>query len=225
MARLPLAIPIFASAIQCLQAQTLAAGDGTGGCPQSLGQFTSIVGRYRPLVILEAGAGRGGSPIGIKCSLALRISRKSACMTELGTVAAKTRWKICARFRGVCPSRPLRFGGPFIVRIIRPSICVSPGGENRAIAGLSMGGGQSLRIGLGHVDLFSAAAASRGGRNGEGPGKSDDSLERMVWGHNRLRLRRFSTRRKCSGGYPGRPISPVLCSMLAAYCTYSQPAI
>jgi enterochelin esterase-like enzyme len=39
---------------------------------------------------------------------------------------------------------------------------VSPGRENRAIAGLSMGGGQSLRIGLGHVDLFSAVASFSG---------------------------------------------------------------
>jgi enterochelin esterase family protein len=39
---------------------------------------------------------------------------------------------------------------------------VAPGRENRAIAGLSMGGGQSLRIGLGHVDLFSAVASFSG---------------------------------------------------------------
>ena len=39
---------------------------------------------------------------------------------------------------------------------------VSPGRENRAIAGLSMGGGQSLRIGLGHLDLFSAVAPFSG---------------------------------------------------------------
>ena len=39
---------------------------------------------------------------------------------------------------------------------------VSPGRENRAIAGLSMGGGQSLKIGLGHLDLFSAVASFSG---------------------------------------------------------------
>ena len=39
---------------------------------------------------------------------------------------------------------------------------VSPGRENRAIAGLSMGGGQALRIGLGHLDLFSAVASFSG---------------------------------------------------------------
>jgi len=39
---------------------------------------------------------------------------------------------------------------------------VSPGRENRAIAGLSMGGGQSLSIGLGHLNLFSAVASFSG---------------------------------------------------------------
>lgn len=39
---------------------------------------------------------------------------------------------------------------------------VASGRENRAIAGLSMGGGQSLRIGLGHLDLFSAVASFSG---------------------------------------------------------------
>jgi enterochelin esterase family protein len=35
----------------------------------------------------------------------------------------------------------------------------SPGRQHRAIVGLSMGGGQALRIGLGHLDRFSAIAA------------------------------------------------------------------
>lgn len=39
---------------------------------------------------------------------------------------------------------------------------VAPGRQNRAIAGLSMGGGQSLKIGLGHLDLFSAVASFSG---------------------------------------------------------------
>jgi enterochelin esterase-like enzyme len=33
---------------------------------------------------------------------------------------------------------------------------VAPGREKRAIAGLSMGGGQSFQVGFGHTDLFSA---------------------------------------------------------------------
>jgi enterochelin esterase family protein len=44
---------------------------------------------------------------------------------------------------------------------------VSPGRENRAIAGLSMGGGQSLRIGLGNVELFSGVASFSGAVPGD----------------------------------------------------------
>jgi enterochelin esterase family protein len=39
---------------------------------------------------------------------------------------------------------------------------VASGRENRAIAGLSMGGGQSLKVGLGHLDLFSSVASFSG---------------------------------------------------------------
>ena len=39
---------------------------------------------------------------------------------------------------------------------------IAAGRQNRAIAGLSMGGGQSLRIGLGHLDLFSSVASFSG---------------------------------------------------------------
>jgi len=44
---------------------------------------------------------------------------------------------------------------------------VAPGRQNRAVAGLSMGGGQSLRIGLGHLDLFSAVATFSGAVPGD----------------------------------------------------------
>ena len=44
---------------------------------------------------------------------------------------------------------------------------VAPGRDNRAIAGLSMGGGQSLKIGLGHLDLFSAVATFSGAVPGD----------------------------------------------------------
>jgi len=36
---------------------------------------------------------------------------------------------------------------------------IAPGRDNRAIVGLSMGGGQSLQIGLSHLDLFSSVGA------------------------------------------------------------------
>jgi enterochelin esterase family protein len=44
---------------------------------------------------------------------------------------------------------------------------VAAGRQNRAIAGLSMGGGQSLRTGLGHLDLFSAVASFSGAVPGD----------------------------------------------------------
>jgi enterochelin esterase-like enzyme len=54
----------------------------------------------------------------------------------------------------------------YLLRDVIPTVearyRVMPGRENRAVAGLSMGGGQSLRIGLGHLDLFSAVASFSG---------------------------------------------------------------
>lgn len=41
-----------------------------------------------------------------------------------------------------------------VIPVIESKYAVLPGRENRAIAGLSMGGGQSLNFGLGHTDTF-----------------------------------------------------------------------
>lgn len=46
-----------------------------------------------------------------------------------------------------------------VIPAVEQKYRVAPGRENRAIVGLSMGGGQSLTIGLGHLDLFSAVGA------------------------------------------------------------------
>ena len=43
-----------------------------------------------------------------------------------------------------------------VIPTVEAGYRVAPGRTNRAIAGLSMGGGQSLKIGVGHLDLFSA---------------------------------------------------------------------
>ncbi len=43
-----------------------------------------------------------------------------------------------------------------VIPLVESKYRVAPGREKRAIAGLSMGGGQSLSIGLSHLDLFSA---------------------------------------------------------------------
>jgi enterochelin esterase family protein len=54
-----------------------------------------------------------------------------------------------------------------VIPTVQARYRVAPGRQNRAIAGLSMGGGQSLRIGLGHLDLFSAVASFSGAIPGD----------------------------------------------------------
>jgi enterochelin esterase-like enzyme len=54
-----------------------------------------------------------------------------------------------------------------VIPTVEAKYRVAPGRQNRAIAGLSMGGGQSLRIGLGHLDLFSAVASFSGAIPGD----------------------------------------------------------
>jgi enterochelin esterase-like enzyme len=49
-----------------------------------------------------------------------------------------------------------------VIPTVEAKYRVAAGRQNRAIAGLSMGGGQALRIGLGHLDLFSAVASFSG---------------------------------------------------------------
>jgi enterochelin esterase-like enzyme len=46
-----------------------------------------------------------------------------------------------------------------VMPLVESRYRVAPGRQNRAIAGLSMGGGQSIAIGFGHMDLFSAMGA------------------------------------------------------------------
>ena len=49
-----------------------------------------------------------------------------------------------------------------VIPTVEAKYRVAPGRQNRALAGLSMGGGQALRIGLGHLDLFSSVASFSG---------------------------------------------------------------
>jgi enterochelin esterase-like enzyme len=46
-----------------------------------------------------------------------------------------------------------------VIPYVESKYRVAPGRENRAIAGLSMGGGQSLQIGFSHTDLFGSIGA------------------------------------------------------------------
>jgi len=54
-----------------------------------------------------------------------------------------------------------------VIPTVEAKYRVAPGRVNLAIAGLSMGGGQSLRIGLGHLDLFSSVASFSGAVPGD----------------------------------------------------------
>ena len=53
----------------------------------------------------------------------------------------------------------------------------APGAANRAIVGLSMGGGQSINIGLNHLDTFSWVAVFSAGVNGGGPARESAGFE------------------------------------------------
>jgi enterochelin esterase-like enzyme len=59
----------------------------------------------------------------------------------------------------------------YVIKDVIPTVearyRVAPGRQNRAVAGLSMGGGQALRIGLGHLELFSAVASFSGAIPGD----------------------------------------------------------
>ena len=46
-----------------------------------------------------------------------------------------------------------------VIPFVEKTFSVLPGRENRSIAGLSMGGGQTLNFGFGHTDLFSSIGA------------------------------------------------------------------
>jgi enterochelin esterase family protein len=54
-----------------------------------------------------------------------------------------------------------------VMPLIESKYRVAPGRANRAIAGLSMGGGQALTIGLRHLDLFSALGVFSGAITGD----------------------------------------------------------
>jgi enterochelin esterase family protein len=54
-----------------------------------------------------------------------------------------------------------------VMPLIESKYRVAPGRANRAIAGLSMGGGQALTIGLKHLDLFSALGVFSGAIMGD----------------------------------------------------------
>lgn len=73
-----------------------------------------------------------------------------------------------------------------IIPLVEKTYRVKPGQENRAIAGLSVGGGQSWTIGMGHMDLFayvcpfSMGGGSRGILDKIDPAEANKRLK-LLW--------------------------------------------
>ena len=65
---------------------------------------------------------------------------------------------------------------------------VARGRENRAIVGLSMGGGHALQIGLGHLDIFSAVAAFSSAVPGNFEGRFKPLLDDPIGTNKKLKL-------------------------------------
>ena len=63
-----------------------------------------------------------------------------------------------------------------VLPVVEKSYKIKPGRENRAIVGLSMGGGQAVSIGLSHLDLFSGV----GGFSPALPGNMENTY-RALW--------------------------------------------
>jgi enterochelin esterase-like enzyme len=73
-----------------------------------------------------------------------------------------------------------------VIPTIEAKYRVAAGRENRAIAGLSMGGGQSLKIGLGHLDMFSSVASFSGAVPGDFATRFADLLKNPDGANARL---------------------------------------
>jgi enterochelin esterase family protein len=65
---------------------------------------------------------------------------------------------------------------------------VERGREKRAIAGLSMGGGQSFQVGFGHLDLFSAIGMFSAAGGGDLAGRFKQQLASPEVTNSRLRV-------------------------------------
>jgi enterochelin esterase family protein len=75
-----------------------------------------------------------------------------------------------------------------VIPTVEANYRVAPGRQNRAVAGLSMGGGQSLRIGLGHLDLFSAVASFSGAIPGDFETRFSDLLSKPEATNTKLKV-------------------------------------
>jgi len=75
-----------------------------------------------------------------------------------------------------------------VLPVIEKQYRVTPGRENRAIAGLSMGGGQAVQIGLSHLNLFSALGVFSGAVPGDFSTRFKSLLEDPAGTNAKLKL-------------------------------------
>ncbi len=64
-----------------------------------------------------------------------------------------------------------------VIPAVESRFRTAPGARNRAIAGLSMGGGQSINIGLNHLDTFAWVAVFSAGVGGGGGARASEAFE------------------------------------------------
>jgi enterochelin esterase-like enzyme len=64
-----------------------------------------------------------------------------------------------------------------VIPAVESRFRAAPGARNRAIAGLSMGGGQSINIGLNHLDTFAWVAVFSAGVGGGGGARATEAFE------------------------------------------------
>lgn len=75
-----------------------------------------------------------------------------------------------------------------VMPLVEAKYRVASGRENRAIAGLSMGGGQSLAIGFSHLDLFSAIGAFSAAVPADFENRYADALKHSAQTNARLKV-------------------------------------
>jgi enterochelin esterase family protein len=85
-----------------------------------------------------------------------------------------------------------------VIPTVEAKYRVAPGRQNRAIAGLSMGGGQALRIGLGHLDQFISVASFSGAIPGDFETRFADMLAKPEATNAKLKVLWFACGRQDS---------------------------
>ncbi len=169
------------------------------GSPGGAGRF----GRFDPgtpvarALVRKADANKNGKVTLDEFVAAARELFKECDKDKKGTIDEKQLAEGINRLlRSQATARPTGRRGPTgpsafendllkdVIPFVESHYAAKPGAENRAIAGLSMGGGQALTIGLRHLDTFAwvggFSSALFGDRAGQVPADAGKKL-RLLW--------------------------------------------